>query len=144
MTDIKPILINMVMLGLLIFGIINVILIIQIDNEVGPDDRITNNTLINESYGNLQTNLNQQTLAQNASDSLEDTPPQVYVGDLNVASTVAATRTAKSIITGLWNVLVKLPQVILGVDSSVASAINIILLILIAIGIWAIWKGAIS
>ena len=38
----------------------------------------------------------------------------------------------------------KLNTVILGVSPVVAAAINSILLILIAIGIWAIWKGAIS
>lgn len=144
MTDIKPIIVNMVVLGILVFAIFNFVIAIQSDNDVDPVNRITNNTLINESYGDLETSLDQQPEAQNASDALEKVPPQDYVGDLDVGSTVSATRTAKSIIVGLWNVLIKLPQVILGVSSVVASAITAILLIFIAIGIWAIWKGAIS
>ncbi len=57
---------------------------------------------------------------------------------------VSATRTARTMVTGSWNIFIKLPQVILGVSPIVASAINTILLIFLAIGIWAIWKGAIS
>lgn len=144
MTDIKYILTNMVILGILIFGIMSFIIIIQSDSNVDSENRILNNTLINESYGDLQISLNQQEDSQRALDSLEDVPPTEYVGDLDVGSTVSATRTARSIVTGLWNIYIKLPMVILGVDPLVASAISSILLIFIAIGIWAIWKGAIS
>ena len=144
MSDIKSILTNVMVSGVLIFAIISFILVLQVNNGVDPDDRITNNTLINESFGELVTNLDQQSAAQSSSDALEEVPPQVYVGDLNIASTVSATRTAKSAITGVWNIIIKLPMVVLGVDPVVASAISAILLILIAIGIWAIWKGAIS
>lgn len=143
-TGIKSILINMVILGILVFAIMSFIIIIQNDSELSTENRITNNSLINESYGDLETSLNQQDRAQSALDSLEDVPPLEYIGDLEVGSTVAATRTTRTIITGLWNIYIKLPQVILGVSPVVAAAINSILLILIAIGIWAIWKGAIS
>lgn len=144
MTDIKSILSKMVILGVLVFAIMSFIIIIQSDGEVDPENRILNNTLINESYGDLQTSLDQQTAAENSLNSLEDVPPEEYVGDLNVASTVSATRSARSIIVGLWNIYIKLPMIILGVSPIVASAISTILLIFIVIGIWAIWKGAIA
>lgn len=144
MTDIKSILVNMIVLGILVFAIMNFIIIVQVNNGVDPENRITNNSLINESYGELGTSLDQQTASESALDSLEDVPPTEYVGDLDVGSTVSATRTARAILVGLWNILIKLPMVILGVSSVVASAITSILLILLAIGIWAVWKGAIS
>ena len=144
MTDIKSILTNMLILGILVFSIMSWIIIIQFDSGLIPSERITNNSLINESFGDLESALNQQQGAENALDSLEDVPPQDYVGDLDVGSTVSATRTSRSIIVGLWNIYIKLPQVILGVDPVVAASISSILLIVIAIGIWAIWKGAIS
>lgn len=143
-TDIKSILSRMLILGVLVFAIMSWIIIIQSDGEVDTEDRILNNTLINESYGDLQTSLNQQAAAQNSLDALEDVPPEEYVGDLEVGSTVSATRSARSIIVGLWNIYIKLPMVILGVSPIVSGAISTILLIFIAIGIWAIWKGAIS
>lgn len=144
MTDIKSLVTNFVVLGILVFAIMNFIIIIQIDGNVDQENRITNNSLINKSYGDLEVKLNTQDSAQDSLNSLEDVPPTEYVGDLDVGSTVSATRTARTVITGLWNILVQLPIVILGVSPIVASAISTILLLLIAIGIWAIWKGAIS
>lgn len=144
MTDVKYLVIRFMLLGVLIFAIISSIIIIQVDNDVSSENRITNNSLINESYGDLESTLNQQSASENALNSLEEVPPQEYVGDLDVASTVSATRTARNIVVGLWNIYIKLPQVILGVSPVVASAITTILLILIAIAIWALWKGAIS
>ena len=144
MSSIKSIIMNMIILGIFVFGIMNFIIIMQVNNSVSPENRITNNSLINESHGNLASSLNQQTAAETSLNSLEDVPPTEYVGDLDVGSTVSATRTARSIIVGLWNIYIQLPLIILGVSSVVAGAITSILLIFIAIGIWAIWKGAIS
>ena len=144
MSDLKSILQNTVVLGILVFAIMNFIIIIQTNNDMEQENMITNNSLINQSYGNLSLNLDNKDSAENSLNSLEDVPPTEAIGDLDIASTVSATRTARTIIIGLWNIYIKLPQLILGVSPIVASAINSILLIMIAIGVWAIWKGAIS
>lgn len=144
MTSMKQILINMVILGVLIFAIMSFIITIQSDSNLDSEERITNNTLINESFGDLETSLDQQESAQRALNASEDNPPQEYIGDLSVGAIISTTRTINSVITGLWNIYIKLPIVILGVSPIVAGAITTILLILIAIGAWAIWKGAIS
>lgn len=139
---IKTILKNMIILGIFTFSIMSFIIIVQQDNGVSSDQIITNNSLINDSYGSLYTNLTQQSTAESSLNSLEDVPPTEYVGDLDVGSVVSTTRTARALTIGLWNIYIKLPQVILGVSPVVAGAITTLLLILIAIGIWAIWKGA--
>lgn len=144
MSDIKSILSNMVILGILVFSIMSFIIIIQSDSNMDLENRITNNSLINDSYGELAQSLDNQNSAENSLNSLEDVPPSDYVGDLDVGSTVSATRTSRSIVVGLWNIYIKLPIVILGVSPIVAGAISSLLLIFLAIGIWAIWKGAIS
>lgn len=144
MSDIKSIVRNMVLLGILTFAIFNFIIIIQSDASMDTENMITNNSLINDSYGDLATSLNNQESSENSLNSLEDVPPTEYVGDLDVGSVVSATRTARSIVIGLWNIYIKLPQVTLGVSPIVSGAITTILLLLLAIGIWAIWKGAIS
>ena len=144
MTDIKSILSKMLILGVLVYAIMSFIIIIQIDSNLNPVNQITNNSLINESYGELAVSLNKQQVSENALNSLEDVPPTEYVGDLDVGSTVSATRVARATVIGLWNIFIKLPMVILGVSPVVFTAITSILLIFIAIGIWAIWKGAIT
>jgi len=144
MSDIKSILLNTIILGVLVFSIMNFIIIFQINSNLSSENRITNNSLISDSYSNLTTTLNRQDDAENSLNSLEDVPPTESVGDLDVGSTVSATRTARSIVVGLWNIYIKLPLVILGVSPIVSGAITTLLLIFIAIGIWAIWKGVIS
>jgi len=145
MTDIKAIFQSMMVLGLLIFSLMSFIIIFQEDNSVEERNKITNNTLINDSYGGLYSNLSSsQSSTEDALNSLEDVPPEEYVGDLNVGSTVSTTRNARAVISGLWNIYVKLPMVILGVDQVVAATVTSIILLLIAIGVWALWKGAIS
>lgn len=144
MTNVKSIVINMITLGILIFAIMSFTIITQSDNNIDDDFRLTNNTLINDTYGDLETSLDKQTDAQKSLNSTEKSPPSEYIGDLDVSAIISGTRTARSIITGLWNVYIKLPMVILGVNPVVASAISTILLIILVIGIWAIWKGAIT
>lgn len=144
MSDIKSILTNFVLLGILTFAIMSFVIIIQSDSDMDQVNMITNNSLINDSYGDLATSLDNQESAENSLNSLEDNPVTPGVGDLNPASMVSATRTAKTIVVGLWNIYIKLPMVILGVSPIIASAITTILLVILAIGIWAIWKGAIS
>lgn len=144
MSDLKSTLKNFLVLGVLVFGIMSFIIIIQEDSGMDASRVITNNSLIDESFGDLGSNLSRQQGAENALNSLEDVPPTEYVGDLDPSSTVSATRTARAIVVGLWNIYIKLPQVILGVSPIVASALTTILLLFFAIFIWAIWKGAIS
>ena len=140
----KNILINMVTLGILIFAIMSMIIIIQSDNDLNSNNRITNNTLINESYGDLESKLDQQSSAKSSEESLYKSPPQDYIGDLSILSIISTTLGVGSIVSGLWNLYIKLPMAILGVSPLIASAINTILIILLVIGAWAIWKGAIS
>ncbi len=144
MSSMKSILVNMIFLGILIFAIMSFIVIIQKDNSVDPVDRITNNSLINDSIGDLETSLNKQDDAQRALNESEKDIPQEYAGDLDVSSIISSTLLARTMTITIWNIIIKLPQVILGVSSIVASAITVVLIILIIIGFWAWKKGAVS
>lgn len=144
MSDLKAIYINMAVLGILTLSIISFIIGTQTDNTVGTDNKLLNNTLINESYGDLEQTLEGSKSEMKASsDNLEDVPPSESIGDLDVASTISTTRSAKGIIVGLWNTFTKFPE-LLGVPSIITKVLTSILLLLIIIGIWALWKGAIT
>ena len=71
MSDLKSILKNMVVLGILVFAIMSFVIIIQLDSGLDSSERITNNSLINDSYGDLQSSLNQQEGSENALNALE-------------------------------------------------------------------------
>jgi len=141
--DVKKLLSNMGILALFTFGIMAFIVTTQLDNNV--TNPITNNTYINESYGELAGNLTGlQGDSQSAIDVFgNETPTQQY-GELETKTIVFPTKTIRTMTLGLWNILVKLPMVILGVSPIVASLVSAIIIILLIIGIWAIWKGAIQ
>lgn len=142
--DIKQILKNMGILGIFVFSIMAFMVITQTNNDVSIP--ITNNTLINATYSDLEGNLTSaETRATRASGNFGNTTPTArQFGELEVTSIVSPTRIAKTIIIGFWNIFIKLPQSILGVSQAVASLISSLLLISLIIGIWAIWKGVIK
>lgn len=142
--DLKQMYINIGLLGILVLGLLTFVVTTQTGNSV--EIPITNNSRINEAYTDLNETLFQtQSQAQQASNVFGNTTPtQRQLGELEVNSIVATTRLGKAIVISLVNIFIKLPQVILGVSPVVAALISSIVMILLIIGVWAIWKGAIS
>jgi len=141
--DLKRIFINMGILALLVLGLMAFILTTQEDNNVQLS--IMNNTLINESYGFLSSNLTGvQDNSQTALNTFQNITPNENLGVWQVTPIVNPARTVRTMTIGLWNILIKLPTTILGVSPIVASLINGFLIVFLIIGIWAWWKGVIS
>lgn len=141
--EFKKIFINFALLGLIVFGMMSFIIIFQSDNN--STERITNNQIINKTYNDLYANLStSQTTAQQQNTIFGDVTPTESYGEVEIDSVVSPTKAFKSIILGIYNVLIKLPSQILGVSPVVSAIISAILIMFLIIGIWAIWKGAIS
>ncbi len=138
----KKLFANIVISALFVFAIMSFIIIVQIDN--GANEKITDNELINSSYTHLSGNLtNVQSTGQASLDTFGTSPPERPLGELDVSSVVAPTKLFRGMSIGTYNVLIRLPMILLGVSPIVASVISSIIILLIIIGIWAIWKGAI-
>lgn len=141
--EFKKIFINFALLGLIVFGIMSFIIIFQSDNN--SVERITNNQIINRTYNDLYSNLSSsQSTASQQSDIFGSVTPTESYGEVQIDSVVSPTKAFKSIILGIYNILIKLPSQILGVSPVVGAIISAILIMFLIIGIWAIWKGAIS
>jgi len=141
--DIKKILSNMGISALFVFAIMSFIVITQQENNV--DIPITNNSIISEAYSDLDTDIsNANTQAESSSNTFGNITPTQEYGELEVTSIISPTRTAKTIIFGFWNTMIKLPIKILGIDESIVYLIGTILIIFVIIGIWAIWKGVVT
>ncbi len=141
--DIKRLFINMGILGLFVFGMMAFIITTQTSNSVNIP--ITNNTLINETYGDLSSSLSgSQTKSETVLGNFGNVTPTQQFGELEVKSIIPTTKIVKTITLGLWNILIKLPMVFLGVSPIVASLISSIIIMLLIIGVWAVWKGVIS
>jgi len=141
--DLKKLMTTMGILGLLVFSVMAFIVTTQNENSVLFP--ITNHSLINSTYESLSGNLSSsEDKTATASANFGNITPTQQFGELEVTSIISPTRIMKTIIVGFWNIFIKLPQAILGVDPLVASLISSLILVFIIIGIWAIWKGVIS
>jgi hypothetical protein len=141
--EFKKIFLNFALLGLIVFGMMSFIIIFQFDNN--SNERITDNQIINKTYNDLYANLSSsQTTAQQQNSIFGDVTPTESYGEVQIDSVVSPTKAFKSIILGIYNILIKLPSQILGVSPIVSAIISAILIMFLIIGIWAIWKGAIS
>ncbi len=136
----KDISINFVIVSVLFLSIISWIIITQTDNNT--EFLITNNTLINESFGGITTILeSSQPSSQTASQTFENITPSSALGFTNVVSIVAPVRIFKGLALGTYNILIVLPAEFLGVPDVVLAVINAVLILVLILGIWIVWQG---
>jgi hypothetical protein len=141
--DLKNLFVNMALFGLIVFGVMAFAIMTQEQNDVSTP--LTEDDTINDTYGDLSSTLGgSRGDLQTASDVFNNVTPTQQFGELEVTSIVSPTKIIKTMISGIFNILVKVPQKILGVSPIVGGLIGAILFVLLIIGIWAIWKGAIS
>jgi hypothetical protein len=138
--DLKTIYTNMIMAALLIFALMSFALIFQNDNDA--TEKLMDNALINDTYNDLYGNLsaNQQE-TQTTSDVFGNFTPNENLGVWEVTPIVSPTRGFKTLTVGFYNIMVKLPMQVMGVSPIVASVISGILIFILIIGVWGIWKG---
>ena len=121
-------------------AIMNWVIVTQQDNNTAQ--LITNNSLINDSYGGLTLNLgNAQSTGDSAQTTFGDITPTQNFGIVDVTSIVSPIKLFRSLSVGTYNILIELPVKILGVPPAVAGVIDAILFLLLILGIWAIWRG---
>jgi hypothetical protein len=141
--DFKGIFINLMVVGVLVLSIMSWIIITQQDNNTAQ--LITNNSIINDSFGALTVNLGSaQDIGDSAQSTFGNITPTESYGIVAVTSIVSPTKLFRSLIVGTYNILIELPIKILGVSPAIAGVIDAILFLLIILGIWAIWRGVAS
>ena len=144
MAGIKDIFLKIMLVGVMFLSVMSCVIITQTNNN--PDSLITNNTLIDDSYGDLIVNLGSTTLAESeiADDTFGQITPTSPLGLVEITSIVSPTRIIQGLIIGTYNILIALPAQFLGVPEIIVSVINAILIVMLILGIWAIWKVGVS
>lgn len=141
--EFKDVFSNVLISGILVLSIFSWIIITQQQNN--PAELITNNSLINKSYGNLFSNISSaQSQGDSASITFGNVTPTQNFGIVDVSSVVSPTNVFKALLIGTYNVLIELPVKILGVPPIVAGAIDSLIILFVILGIWAIWRGVAS
>lgn len=124
--------------GLVVVGIFGFTIGVQHDNNV---EGITSNSLINNSYNSLYSNLSTfNNKSQTQKDLFESENPTVGFGSLILFSIVSAGKVFNSMIIGVFNIVIRLPVTILGLDPVLVSVISTMLLLTVIIGLWVLYK----
>lgn len=130
---------NMVFLGLIVFGFFAFTIILQEDNNA--DEKIVDNSLINSTYSNLRSDLEGFQESSQAQKLLfEREQPTLGFGTLLFYSVISAGKVFNGMIGLVFNSIIKLPVVILGLDPILVSVISTILILVVIIGLWVIYK----
>jgi hypothetical protein len=132
--------IKFVVVGVLFLSVMSWITITQLENN--PANLITNNTLINQSFGDLAVQLGgTQSQSKIAAGTFNNVTPTSNLGFVSVTSIVSPTRIFSGIILGTYTILIALPAQFLGVPDVVIAVINAILTLMIILAVWFVWKG---
>lgn len=139
MGKVESLFINFALAGLLILSILLFTLTLQQDNNA--TDLLTDNTLMNESIGDLQGDLGgMRDKAQAQRELFEEEKPTSGFGSLILFSIVSSGKVVTGMTFGIFNVLIKLPMILFGVDPIIASVISTILIISFIFGLWVLYK----
>jgi len=141
--DFKQLFISLAISALVIFSLMSFIITTQTENN--PTNLITNNSVVNSTYGDLYTKISSsQQSADTAYGSFTNATPTQSFGILDIVGVVSPTRIFQTVGIGFYNIIIKLPASILGVPVEVMALLDSILLVLIIIGAWAVWKGVVT
>lgn len=130
---------NWMLIGLVIVSMLSFIFLFQEDNSV--DDKFMDNSLMNETFDSLKTNLRGFEGESQAQKTLfESENPTSGFGTILLFSIVSTGKVFNGMIIGTFNTLIKLPTVILGLDPIILSVLATMLILTIIIGLWIVYK----
>lgn len=128
-----------ILVTLVVFSLLAFIISFQLTNNV--PDKISNNSLINGSYSDLNANLNSlRDKSQTQKTLFETENPTTGFGSILLFSIISSGKVFNSMIIGTFNILIKLPAVVLGVDPVVFAIISTVIIITIILGLWIVYK----
>lgn len=131
--------VSTLLFSLLAFGIFAFAISSQEENEI--EDPIIENSLINQTYGDLHDQLGSMRGTSNSQkQAFELENPTTGFGSIILLSVVSSGKVFTTMVVGTLNTLFKLPAVILGVDPVIFSVLVSILLATIIVGLWILYK----
>lgn len=142
MANIQEIFINFMLLVLFVFGIFSLIIYIQNDNNA--QNQLIDNEIFGGSNGSYNQLKNAINSAQNSSQTqyklFSDEKPQASLGSIVLFQIVGSAKTFTALTLGFFNVLIKLPITVLGIDPLIYSIILSALTIILIIALWYLYK----
>lgn len=130
---------NFMLLGLMVFGILAFVIIGQTQNNA--TESILDSATINNTYTNLRTDFEGfQEEAQSQKLLFESETPTLGFGTLLFYSIISSGKVFNSMVGALFNTIIKLPTIVLGLDPILIGVISAMLILSIIVGLWIIYK----
>ena len=131
--------INFMFIGLVILSLFAFSMFFQSENNA--DEPFMENTLMNETYNTLYGDLNSLRDQGQAQKTLfESENPTGGFGTILLFSIVSSGKVFNGMVIGIFNTIIKLPVVILGIDPVLVSVVSVMLILTIIIGLWIMYK----
>jgi len=126
-------------IGLISFSLFAFTITTQEENNV--DNPIIENSLIESTYSSLSEDLGGLRDKGQAQKTLfESENPTSGFGTILLFSIVSAGKVFNGMVIGIFNTLIKLLIVFLGLDPIIVSVISTLLILTIIVGLWSIYK----
>lgn len=136
----KNLFINFALAGLFIVALVS--FVAQVETNNGVTDGIMNDEILNKTIVDLDTSLGGfQTLTDNQSINQDTEDPQTEGGNLLFLSITQTGKTLKSMIMGVYNVIVVLPSKLLKIPQLAMIVISSIVSIVLVLGAWRLYKA---
>lgn len=131
--------VSFMFIGLVVFSLLAFAIITQEENNT--PQQITDNPLISNTYGNLSADLgNLRDKSQAQKTLFESENPTGGFGTILLFSIVSAGKVFNGMVVGVFNTIIKLPVVFLGLDPLVISVLSTLLIITIITSLWTLYK----
>ncbi len=128
-----------VIMGLVVISMFTFTAFFQSENNI--DNKFIDNSLMNETFNSLRTKITGfRDISQDQKNLFESENPTRGFGTILLFSIVSAGKVFNGMLVGIFNILIKLPVVVLGLDPVVVSALSTILILTIIIGLWIVYK----
>lgn len=131
--------VNYALGGLLILSILA--FVIGFQNDTNVSERIIDEPLLNDSFIQLSESLSSSgSQSQTQRELFETEKPTAGFGSLILFSIVSSGKVFTGIVIGTFNVLIKLPMILFGIDPIISSILSAVLLVSIILGLWSLYK----
>ena len=131
--------ISFMFIGLVALSMFAFVINFQSENEV--ENKLMDNSIMNDTYYSLESDLSSlRSKSQSQKSLFESETPTGGFGTILLFSIVSVGKVFNGMIIGIFNTIIKLPVVFLGLDIAVVSVLGTILILTIIIGLWSVYK----
>lgn len=131
--------INFMFIGMAVLSLFALGVFMQEENNV--DEPFIENTIMNSTYSSLKDDLDGLSEEGQAQKTLfESENPTSGFGTILLFSIVSTGKVFNGMVVGVFNTIIKLPIVVLGLDPIIISVISTMLIISIILSLWVLYK----